>query len=247
MRALLLLALVSGAAFAQDGAAIYAPGVNASTSATALKFTAAAGSGANGFELTQGAKLTFDGATGAKYLSSDGSALVLTGLTYASGSAGGTNAVALTNGQRISLGSAYLYADGVSGGRVVVVGAEIVTGVLETQAHLTVGGRINNSSIALTVADNANPVTAATSTLTPGGSLIFVTCNDLNGCDITMGEGSATSGDLLRIVNASANAANFADTSGVSELSGSFAMGQFDALELMYVQDRWVETGRSNN
>jgi hypothetical protein len=67
------------------------------------------------------------------------------------------------------------------------------------------------------------------------------------GCDVTMGETGVQSGQRVTLVNVSANTVNFADTSGVTELSGSFAAGQWDTLVLEYVTDRWVELSRSNN
>ena len=98
----------------------------------------------------------------------------------------------------------------------------------------------------LTVADSGdgNP---ATSTLTPATPLVKCVCNDANTCDITMGETGILDGQEVRISNTSANACDFADTAGVSELAGAFAMGQYDSLTLLYITDRWVETSRSDN
>lgn len=99
---------------------------------------------------------------------------------------------------------------------------------------------------AFTVADSGNG-SAATGTLTPASGYVALTCSDSDGCTITMSETGAIDGTIVRIVNVSANAATFADTSGVSETAGSFAMGQWDALTLVYASDRWVELARSNN
>ncbi len=87
----------------------------------------------------------------------------------------------------------------------------------------------------------------ASGTLTPSTTLVKLTCTNAGGCTITLGESGIKDGQVAKIVNISANTANFADTSGVSELAGAFAMGQWDSLSLLYVTDRWVETGRSNN
>ena len=97
-----------------------------------------------------------------------------------------------------------------------------------------------------TVADDGAG-TAASATLTPTSTAVGITCNDANGCNITMGETGMVSGYELRIVNLSANVCNFADTSGVSETAGAFAMGQYDAITYLYAVDRWVEMNRSNN
>ena len=107
-------------------------------------------------------------------------------------------------------------------------------------------GHIVYTEDADTIADtgDANPAAA---TLTPAAAYVELTCNDADTCDITMGETGIVSGTQLLITNVSSNACDFADTVGVSELSGIFAMGQYDALSLQYIGDRWIETGRSNN
>jgi len=99
-----------------------------------------------------------------------------------------------------------------------------------------------------TIADNGAG-TAATATLQFANALATITCNDADGCDVTVGENTYTMGDgeLVHITNVSANTVNFADTAGVTELAGVFAMGQYDSLVLMYVGDRWIEVSRSNN
>lgn len=97
-----------------------------------------------------------------------------------------------------------------------------------------------------TIADSGdgNP---ATHSLAPSTSYVSLTCNDANNCTITMNETGAVDGQIVRIVNVSANVCDFSDTSGVSELAGNWAMGQYDTLELIYATDRFVEIGRSGN
>lgn len=97
-----------------------------------------------------------------------------------------------------------------------------------------------------TIADSAdgNPATA---TLTPTTSNAQLTCNDADGCTITMGETGVIDGQIVKIVNVSANDCFFADSSGVSELiSGTYTMSQYGTLELVYASDRWVEIGRAS-
>jgi hypothetical protein len=96
-----------------------------------------------------------------------------------------------------------------------------------------------------TIADSGdgNPATA---TLNPTSNLVLITCNDTDTCDVTMGE-TDTAERSVRIVNISANTVDFADTTGVSELAGAFAAGQYDSITLQYIGDRWVEISRSNN
>jgi hypothetical protein len=62
-----------------------------------------------------------------------------------------------------------------------------------------------------------------------------------------MSEVSAFAGQHLYITNTGANVCNFADTPGLSELAGNFAMGSSDSLNLIYSQDRWIEGSRSDN
>lgn len=84
-------------------------------------------------------------------------------------------------------------------------------------------------------------------TLVATSSAVSLTCNDVSGCDITMSEAGAVDGMFTCITNLAANNSNFADTGGLSELAGAFAMGQYDMLCLDYRSDRWVERSRSNN
>ena len=148
-------------------------------------------------------------------------------LAFGSGGAVGSNA---SGGSFISwAGTARLFADGA--------GARIPT-------------RLYYSPDAETIADNGNGGTAAEHTLdVDTASNVVITCNDTNGCNITMDETPPANqpGTIVHITNVSANVVNFADTAGVSELAGTFAMGQYDALTLMYQTDRWVEISRSNN
>jgi hypothetical protein len=96
------------------------------------------------------------------------------------------------------------------------------------------------------VADSGdgNPATAI---LEPESSFVICNCADADTCDITMGENYGQTGQLVTIVNETTNACDFADSAGVSELAGAFAMGQWDSLTLRYAVDRWVEQSRSDN
>lgn len=99
----------------------------------------------------------------------------------------------------------------------------------------------------ITCPDNGVGASAAACTLAFNGSSVSYTCSDADGCDVTLSEISAEDGRHVQIVNVSANAANFADTAGVSELAGAAALGQYDSLTVLYTADRWVELHRSNN
>ncbi len=92
---------------------------------------------------------------------------------------------------------------------------------------------------------DANPATA---TITPDHRRYQeITCNDPDTCDVTMGETEVHEGMWVILTNLSTNTVDFADTAGVTELAGPFAMGQYDTLELTYAGDRWIEVGRSDN
>lgn len=79
------------------------------------------------------------------------------------------------------------------------------------------------------------------------GPVAKVTCSDVDGCSLAISESGAEDGKPLSIVNVSSNAVTVSDVSGVSELAGSAVLGQWDSLHVLYVSDRWVEMGRSNN
>lgn len=100
----------------------------------------------------------------------------------------------------------------------------------------------------VSVPDSGGPGAAtATLAVNKGVSLVELSCLDADGCDITMGEASPQGGHFSTIVNMSANACNFADTAGLSELTGAITLGQYDSLTLIYATDRWVQVTTSNN
>jgi len=84
-------------------------------------------------------------------------------------------------------------------------------------------------------------------TLTPTGSkrvLVALTVADEHGCAVTLGEGSASHGDHVRISNVSANSATFTYESGVFEANGgagaTYVVNQYGTISIDYVTDRWV-------
>jgi hypothetical protein len=114
-------------------------------------------------------------------------------------------------------------------------------------AQVTAAGAFVSEPNALTIADNAVGASAAASTSTPIGNSYRVTCNDADGCNLTLGETSAKNGVKVTVINVGTNTVNFADTAGVSETAGAFAAGQYDNITFEYVTDRWVEIARVNN
>jgi hypothetical protein len=107
------------------------------------------------------------------------------------------------------------------------------------------------SAVVEDIADNGAG-TAASFSLSSSVAWAFMgfNCGDADGCNVTLGE-DFLDGDVMFIYNAGANTVNFADSSGVSELSGVFAMGQWDTLQLIFRDngstESWLEFGRSDN
>jgi hypothetical protein len=101
----------------------------------------------------------------------------------------------------------------------------------------------------VSIANNAVGASPATytSTFSESDASVSITCNDPDGCNVTLTETSILDGQRVCYVNVSANTVNFADTAGVSEIAGAFAAGQWDSICLQYRTDRWVELSRSNN
>lgn len=107
------------------------------------------------------------------------------------------------------------------------------------QITLTPKNLIFSPVDARTIASNGGG-TPATLTLTPKGSYVALTCNDPDGCTITMGETGAKDGYVVSIVNVSVNPCTFANSAGVLQLSSSVSLGQWQVLDVQYVTDRWV-------
>jgi hypothetical protein len=125
------------------------------------------------------------------------------------------------------------------------VGADGGTGV----TALTQSGWLTVAAQAFEIADAGGmPGAHSTATLSPTKARVQLSCLDADGCTITMGEGAgAGDGMQVEITNMGANHCDFADTPGVTELSGAIELGQYDYLLLSYETDRWVQRGRSDN
>lgn len=151
------------------------------------------------------------------------------------------------DGTNIVVTGGFSFANsGAMAGNLTMSGNDINMGTASDLNFTGVSGRVAWGPQTQTVADDGAG-TAAAATLTPTSNFIAVTCNDANGCDETVSESGALHGSITCVVNVSANAVNFADSAGVTELAGAFAAGQWDQICFVYVTDRWVETSRSNN
>jgi hypothetical protein len=86
-------------------------------------------------------------------------------------------------------------------------------------------------------------------TLTATRGYIEITNSDVHGCTLTVGEGSALEGESFTavVVSTAGGAVNFADTAGVTEISGAFAAGLHDTITLYYNGTAYVEVSRSDN
>lgn len=134
----------------------------------------------------------------------------------------------------------------VGGGEIGVPVNFRATGSLISTNTLDVAGRVRLRNTAVSIPDSGGAGAAAYTQSTYEAGIEY-TCNDADGCDVTMSEASVVTGFTMRFTNIGANTVNFTDTAGVTELAGNFAMGQWDTLVLAYVSDRWVEVSRSNN
>jgi len=108
-------------------------------------------------------------------------------------------------------------------------------------------GSQRNEVDARTIADTGNASPATLTLVANVAEQVEITCNDVDTCDVTMSLSGTAQGQHLTIASLTANVVDFADTVGVSELAGPFAMTQFDVLRLVFFSGRWVEIGRSVN
>jgi hypothetical protein len=99
----------------------------------------------------------------------------------------------------------------------------------------------------VTIADDGAGTSPTASIAVTTSGTQFIACNDANNCTASVSESGATSGTTLSLVVTTAATVTVSDSSGVTELAGAAALGQYDSLTLLYVSDRWVEVARSNN
>ncbi len=153
----------------------------------------------------------------------------------------------VTSGARIGTGSTPDLFAALADDSLFVEGQLEVDGASRFDGDASFKTRVNLGIQDVDVADDTVGAQNATVTVTPTASLIRVTCADADGCDATMGEGSATDGDLVVLVHDGATATNYADTDGVSNLTAALAAGDDDVLVLIYDADEWVEVSRADN
>lgn len=95
---------------------------------------------------------------------------------------------------------------------------------------------------AFTIADSGG-AGVATSSATPSSSAVDATCSDADGCEWTLGETTPQDGTLLSVVNIGTNSLVMINSAGVAQLVGAAnqTLGQYDAITLRYIGDRWVQ------
>lgn len=130
-----------------------------------------------------------------------------------------------------------------------VTGATTLSSTLGVSGTATLNARHVEAAQALSIADDPadGGTVAAEATLTPTKGYVECTCSDTDGCNVTMSETGAVEGQMLTVVNVGSNDCVFADSAGVSELSGTITLGANDSLVLRYTGATWVQVATTNN
>jgi hypothetical protein len=231
---------------------------------TASYFNSGAASGASAFQCANvGCRLSL-GATG-RYLVDDGTNLEFVAPVQATrietiNTTPNTPAITVASDTKLCLdgstcsasltyNSSATRTELTSNASTIVVGSggvRIAAGslVVDTALDLPSTARLRNAATVIADSGGAGAASYTQSSYVVG---VRYTCNDADGCNVTMSEVGAIDGFTIRFTNEGTNTVNFTDTAGVTELAGNFAMGQWDTLVLHYNVDRWVEVSRSNN
>lgn len=126
-------------------------------------------------------------------------------------------------------------------GVTAITGPATVSTTLGVTGKLTLAERIVDTPQDLTVADSGDG-SPATSTLTPSSSVVACTCNDTDGCAITLSETGAAAGQILIVFGVTANACTFADSAGVQETTGALSLGANDVVSFLYLGSTWAQS-----
>ncbi len=133
--------------------------------------------------------------------------------------------------------------------RLLLLLAFVALGCSGVSAQGTVRAlRYVTTASSQTCADNGNGGTASSVTLTVAEvGYIALTQSDAQGCALTLSESGAVDGQMLTIVDISANAATLSNSSGVQQTNAGVAItfAQYDSAVFQYRSDRWVEVSRS--
>ncbi len=152
----------------------------------------------------------------------------------------------------------FLKNDGVGGNPVVDINAS--SGNIHTIGDLTVDAvaflqtYLRLGVTTASIGDNGNGGTPAAGTITPNSTFVEFTCNDAQGCNVTLSESGTAQGQTLVLINVGANAMNLADIANVQQVAGAtaFAGTQYSGITFIHAVAGgsggiWVETGGSAN
>lgn len=135
-----------------------------------------------------------------------------------------------------------------NGGNWTEIKGNGVVGLRITDTTVVTNTKAVSAAQVFSVADNGTPASRATSTLTPTTSFVKCTCNDADGCDVTLSETGAVDGQSLRVVNVGTNVCGFTTSSGIQEIGAvPIDLGAWDSIDFLYVSDRFVRIADANN
>jgi hypothetical protein len=119
------------------------------------------------------------------------------------------------------------------------------SGYLHAQTGFAYGAHV------VTIANNTVGAQANGETLSGARSLYLISCNDPDGCALTLGESGIDPGTIVTIVNIDANDATMGDAAP-HHLAGALTLTSNDAVRLLFLRNRsgdtnWYELTRSTN
>ena len=148
-------------------------------------------------------------------------------------------AVAANGGLTVDT-SAFSVAD--TTGNTVVSGTLAVTSTSSLIGDVTASGDLTVDDT-LNI-DDTDSTLAGTQTLTPTAS--FYELNPASQLTLTLATASANVGDIVILVNISAQTVNIVDT-GATQGGGAVALGQNDPAVFIYTNTKWVEIASPDN
>lgn len=138
---------------------------------------------------------------------------------------------------------------------ISTLGTPIVLGTGASTPRMSIGGagkvtfstpRVDTPKLVTIASDEVSLSIPSTTLDGSDSSLIFISCDDPDTCLAEITETGAASGQRLTIINRGQYDLNMIASSGVLEMQTNWIGEQNTSLDLVYVVDRWVETGRSN-
>lgn len=116
---------------------------------------------------------------------------------------------------------------------------QVLAATVTATGTLTASGPVVFTATSQTVADSGdgNP---ASGTITYTTGVHLMTCSDTHGCAMTLSETGTTAGNVLIVVNVSANAITFADSAGVQIVpASSCSVAQHGVISFVYGNSQW--------